>query len=158
MNPIEIRALRLGLKYTQARLGLWVGVHASSVGRWERGRHRPRPRHIERLRLLGRDVNEGMHSEADSGAAIERAGEPRDPVAADRVPRASARPARSADRARPKRTISRTASTRKTAQDVAIVRSALSARAAAKGAQGRGWELHNGDLFDVVPTLAPGSF
>ena len=42
MNPLDIRALRLGLKYTQARLGLWVGVHASSVGRWERGRHRPR--------------------------------------------------------------------------------------------------------------------
>ena len=154
MNPIEIRALRLGLKYTQARLGLWVGVHASSVGRWERGRHRPRPRHIERLRLLGRDVNDAEHSETDSEAAIERAGEPRDPVAADRVQRASARPARSADRARPKRS----ASPRKTAQHVAIVRSALSARAAAKGAQGHGWELHHGDLFDVVPALAPGSF
>ena len=150
MNPIEIRALRLGLKYTQARLGLWVGVHASSVGRWERGRHRPRSRHIERLRLLGRDVNDAEHSEA----AIERAGEPPDPVAADRVPRASARPARSADRARPKRS----ASPRKAAQHVAIVRSALSARAVAKGTQGQGWELHHGDLFDVVPTLAPGSF
>ena len=42
MNPLDIRALRLTLAYTQARLGLWVGVHASSVGRWERGRHRPR--------------------------------------------------------------------------------------------------------------------
>ena len=162
MNPIEIRALRLGLNYTQARLGLWVGVHASSVGRWERGRHRPRPRHIERLRLLGRDVNDAEHSEAGSEAAIERAGEPPDPVAADRVPKASARPSRSADRARPKRTISRTisraASSRRTAQHVAIVRSALSARVVAKGVQGRGWELHHGDLFDVVPTLAPGSF
>ena len=153
MNPIEIRAVRLGLKYTQARLGLWVGVHASSVGRWERGQHRPRPLHVARLRLLRGDVNKGEQSEA----ASERTAERRDPIAADRVPSASARPTRRAERTGNKRNASRGESPGSTAQHIAIVRSALSARAAAPVAQGQGWELHHGDLFDVVPTLAPGS-
>jgi site-specific DNA-methyltransferase (adenine-specific) len=153
MNPIEIRALRLGLNYTQARLGLWVGVHASSVGRWERGQHRPRPLHVARLQSLRRDADEPAQSEADSEHGAER----REPVAADRAPSASARLARSTERARPTRKSSRAASPRKTAQHVAVVRSALSARAAAPPAQGQGWELHHGDLFDVLPTLAPGT-
>ena len=163
MNPIDIRALRLGLKYTQARLGLWVGVHASSVGRWERGQHRPRPRYIARLRVL-----QQQHGPSGELASDDRA----EPVSGESVPRVRSSAARNvANRSTSNRSTSnrstssrstskRSTSKRSTAQHVAIVRSALSARALAPVPveHGECWELHRGDLFDVLPTLPADAF
>ena len=151
MNPLDIRALRRSLKLTQARLGLWVGVHASSVGRWERGQHRPRPRYVERLQHLQRDPP--CRDVPRDGAA-----DARETVAAQHSPRASDLRASPAERSRVKRTTSRRAAKPSAAQPSAIVRSARSHCAPVPVAHGAGWALHHGDLFDVVPTLAADPF
>ena len=47
-----LRSLRRSLQLTQAALGLRVGVHGCTVGRWEREVHRPRQHHADRLAAL----------------------------------------------------------------------------------------------------------
>ena len=52
MQGDAIRSLRRSLQLTQAALGLRVGVHGCTVGRWERGQHKPRRRYADRLATL----------------------------------------------------------------------------------------------------------
>ena len=157
MNPLDIRALRLGLKYTQARLGLWVGVHASSVGRWERGRHRPRARHIDRLRELQQHAQSETPGEAETDPVLRRR-----ETASDRGPaKRNAAKRNVAKRNVAKRNAAkRNELKRSTAKQIATIRAALSARATSASTVEHGdrWELHHGDLFDVVPTLPPEHF
>jgi site-specific DNA-methyltransferase (adenine-specific) len=152
MNPLDIRALRLGLKYTQARLGLWIGVHASSVGRWERGQHRPRPRHIDRLR----ELQQHAQSETLGEAANEPTAHRREASPDRRPAKRNAAKCNPTKRSTPKRSTAK----RSTAKQIATIRAALSARSTAPSSveSGDRWELHHGDLFDVVPTLPPNQF
>lgn len=66
MNQLETRALRLGLKvkFTQARLGLLVGVHGCTIGRWERGIQHPRPSHRELLQQMRDQAESDLSGEA----------------------------------------------------------------------------------------------
>ena len=50
VNPLS--ALRRALRLTQAQFAALLRVHRSTVSRWERGKHKPRPGHAERLRAL----------------------------------------------------------------------------------------------------------
>lgn len=52
MQGDAIRSLRRSLQLTQAALGLRVGVHGCTVGRWEREQHKPRRQHADRLATL----------------------------------------------------------------------------------------------------------
>jgi site-specific DNA-methyltransferase (adenine-specific) len=56
MTGDAIRSLRRSLQLTQASLGLRIGVHGCSVGRWERGVHKPRPAHADRLAGVAGDA------------------------------------------------------------------------------------------------------
>ena len=53
MRGSEIRSLRRSLALTQASLGLRIGVHGCTVGRWEREVHKPRPAYLAKLSELG---------------------------------------------------------------------------------------------------------
>jgi putative transcriptional regulator len=52
MTGAQIRDLRKGLGYTQARLGEELGVTANTVARYEREELRPSPPVLKLLRLL----------------------------------------------------------------------------------------------------------
>ena len=97
MTGDALRSLRRSLQLTQAALGLRVGVHGCTVGRWERGKQQPRRRFVERLATLadghGPQLRQARPSPSTSGEE---------------------------DR-------------------------------------GKGWALHRGDCFDVLPTLTDGS-
>lgn len=45
----QVRAVRRQLRLSQHHFGLMLGVHRSTVGRWERGRNAPSPRSLARL-------------------------------------------------------------------------------------------------------------
>ena len=42
MNNTEIRELRKRLGWTQEKLGDYIGVHNSTISRWENGKRKPR--------------------------------------------------------------------------------------------------------------------
>lgn len=57
MSGAKIRELRLSLAWTQARLGVVIGAHRSTVSRWECGRQRPNAPRASRLVLLAQSHN-----------------------------------------------------------------------------------------------------
>lgn len=52
ITGVQIRRLRLSLKWTQSRLGIVVGAHRSTVSRWECERQRPSASRASRLVVL----------------------------------------------------------------------------------------------------------
>jgi len=52
MNAEEIKELRLKLLFTQAEFAKELGVSTQTVKVWERGKQKPRLRHLRRLRDL----------------------------------------------------------------------------------------------------------
>src|SRR5262245_5068200 len=60
MTGHEIGGLREHLGWSQARLAKALGVHRSTVLRWERGAHQPRPQWMERLQGLAAQAGEGL--------------------------------------------------------------------------------------------------
>ena len=52
LAPVEIRALRVRLGWTQAILAVEIAVHRSTVSRWECGRQTPKLQHRQGLRAL----------------------------------------------------------------------------------------------------------
>lgn len=65
MRPCNLRSLRRARHLTPAQLAAQLGVHPSTVSRWERGRHHPRPHHaalLQRLLGLGRVQKSAAHS------------------------------------------------------------------------------------------------
>lgn len=52
MTPAQIRRIREQLGWTQARFAVVIGVHRSTVSRWECGTRRPREASIRRLETL----------------------------------------------------------------------------------------------------------
>lgn len=140
MNPIDIRALRRGLKFTQARLGILVGVHGCTIGSWERGVQKPRPQHIECLQQLDAQAQSVFRGEASGARALT--------APAERHATASEKPPRTLRRRK------------RIARAVAHLKAANPARfqPATPNASGARWDLYHGDLFDVLPTLSPDSF
>lgn len=57
MTAAEIQRLRRRLAWTQARLAIIIGVHRSTISRWERGRQRPREAPARRLEVLALAAN-----------------------------------------------------------------------------------------------------
>jgi len=51
-SSVDVRALRLEMGLTQARLARELGAHRSTVGRWERGRSRPSASNARKLAAL----------------------------------------------------------------------------------------------------------
>jgi DNA-binding transcriptional regulator YiaG len=49
---MDIRRLRLKLGLTQEQLAVRVGVSFSTVNRWEKGRSRPSPLALKRLKAI----------------------------------------------------------------------------------------------------------
>ena len=140
MNPLDIRALRLGLKFTQAHLGVLVGVHGCTVGRWERGVQHPQPRHIKCLQQLHAQAKGVLRS--DSIADRDRIASTKRPSTASETP---------PHKLRRRRRIARSIARLKAANAALPI-------AAKPSASGARWDLHHGDLLDVLPTLPPESF
>lgn len=72
MTGAKIRQLRLSLAWTQARFGVVVGAHRSTVSRWECGHQRPSASRASRLVLL-------VHSSKKSKQPAALAGNPSTP-------------------------------------------------------------------------------
>src|SRR6185503_11574891 len=60
MTSEEVRGLRESLGWSQARLARAVDVHRSTVLRWERGEHQPKPHCAARLQELAAQLTEGL--------------------------------------------------------------------------------------------------
>ncbi len=60
MTGSEVSGLRERLGWSQARLARALGVHRSTVCRWESLRYLPRPVHMTRLQELGEQLGQGL--------------------------------------------------------------------------------------------------
>ncbi len=60
MTPGEVIGLRESLGWSQARLARALGVHRSTVLRWERGQHQPKPAYMTGLQELAAQLTEGL--------------------------------------------------------------------------------------------------
>ncbi len=60
MSPAEVCGLRESLGWSQARLARAMDVHRSTVLRWERGQHQPKPSCTAHLQELAAQLTEGL--------------------------------------------------------------------------------------------------
>ena len=60
MTVSEVCGLRESLGWSQARLARALDVHRSTVLRWERGQHQPKPHHTARLQELAAQLTDGL--------------------------------------------------------------------------------------------------
>ena len=70
MTGGKIRELRLSLAWTQARLGVVIGAHRSTVSRWECGRQRPSASRVSRLVLLAQSSQSSKQPAALAGRPL----------------------------------------------------------------------------------------
>ena len=153
MNGEAIRILRRDLHLTQALLGLKIGVHGCTVGRWERGVHKPRQAHADRLAQL----REMPIPQAIDGPVLSM------PMPAEDGPRRSlgkATPAQTIGGARRSTRKSRSASGIRGSRRSSVMSQAapiIEVPGDQPASSSPRWTLHTGDCLDVAGTLPDGA-